>query len=102
MNLAGHTADGQYNFTSIGEPSQIADVTESGGECEAQRDVEENVSMEQNDDDDMQMLDQVDVVREPQQSNQRSNQKIVAIGSRQVFRRRSTRAVLRRIVEVIL
>jgi len=44
MNLAGHTADGQYNFTSIGEPSQIVDVTESGSECEAQRDVEEKVS----------------------------------------------------------
>ena len=82
MNLAGHTADGQYNFTSIGEPSQIVDVTESGGECEAQRDVEEMVSMEQNDDDDMHILDQVDVVRESQQSNQRSNQKMADVGSR--------------------
>src|SRR5438105_15892351 len=82
MNLAGHTADGQYNFTSIGEPSQIVDITESGGECEDQIDVEEKISMEQNDDDDMQMLDQVDAVREPQQSNQRSNQKMATVGSR--------------------
>ena len=82
MNLAGHTADDQYNFTFISEPSQIANVTESGGECEAQRDVEENVSMEPNDDDDMQLLDQVDVVREPQQSNQRSNQRMAAVGLR--------------------
>src|SRR5438105_3969768 len=82
MNLARHTADGQYNFTSIGEPSQIVDVTESGSECEAQRDVEKNVSMKPNDDDDMQMLEQVDVVREPQQSNQRSNQKMAVVGSR--------------------
>ncbi|KAF7000213.1 hypothetical protein CFC21_016156 [Triticum aestivum] len=62
MHFAGHTSEGTYNFTSIGQPSQIGEGFEDEREVEEVKETDdlEMMNQLQSDDDDLQILDQMD------------------------------------------